>query len=110
MTYGKIRGINKEVCTAEQVIAYKLSLRYRNIIKDAYDKMPMGFQKSEILMQATRKLSSKVEKYNKDAVFCALNAGLENYINSERAILSSYSEVSKMFPAYYLEDERRKTK
>lgn len=103
MKYGKIRGIDKKVCTAEQMVAYNLAFRYRDIIKKAYDKMPMEFQKSEVIMQATRKLSNQVKKYNKDAVFCALNVGLKNYINSEYAILSSYSEIGEMFPAYYLE-------
>ena len=103
MKYGKIRGIEKNICTQEQVAAYNLAFKFRDIIKKAYDRLPMGFQKNEVIMQAARKLSENVTKCDKDAVFCALVAGLENYINSDYAIIANYSEVGKMFPARYLD-------
>lgn len=105
MKYGKIKGIEKNICTAEQVVAYNLAFKYRDMIKPVYDKMPMGFQKNEVIMQAARRLSNEVEKYDADAVFCALTAGLEKYMNSKYAILTTYSEISEMFPALYLNEE-----
>lgn len=44
----------------------------------------------------------KPGKYNEDAIFCALNAGFENYLKAKYHILSSYKEIGEMFPANYL--------
>lgn len=42
-------------------------------------------------------------KYNIDAIASCLRAGFENYINSKYHILSSYKDIGRMFPAYYLQ-------
>lgn len=41
-------------------------------------------------------------KYDIDAIFCCLNAGMENYFKGDYAILSSYEEIGKTFPSLYL--------
>jgi hypothetical protein len=51
------------------------------------------------------RLSENVKsKFDIDAIFCCLNAGLENYLNSKYHIIASYEEIGKIFPALYLND------
>ena len=110
MTYHKIKNIPLTECTAEQKIAYNLSFAYYyNVLKE-YNRLPMQFQKSELVYTSIRKMLDlyrmgrdyKPGKYNEDAIFCALNAGFENYLKAKYHILSSYKEIGAMFPAIYL--------
>lgn len=110
MKYHKIRGVPLDECTAEQKIAYNLSfMYYYNVLKE-YNRLPMQFQKSELVSASVRKMLDlyrmgrdyKPGKYNEDAIFCALNAGFENYLKAKYHILSSYKEIGAMFPANYL--------
>ena len=110
MTYHKIKNIPLTECTAEQKIAYNLSFAYYyNVLKE-YNRLPMQFQKSELVYASVRKMLDlyrmgrdyKPGKYNEDAIFCALNAGFENYLKAKYHILSSYKEIGEMFPANFL--------
>ncbi len=110
MTYHKIKNIPLTECTAEQKIAYNLSFAYYyNVLKE-YNRLPMQFQKSELVYTSIRKMLDlyrmgrdyKPGKYNEDAIFCALNAGFENYLKAKHHILSSYKEIGEMFPANFL--------
>ena len=105
MKYHKIKNIPLTICTAEQKIAYNLACsNYRNYI-DTYNKMPMQFQKDAIIHRAINdmiKLYGNNNKYNIDAIASCLRAGFENYINGKYHILSSYEDIGRMFPAYYL--------
>ena len=109
MKYHKIKNIPLEVCTAEQKIAYNLASSYSDLFVKKYHNMPCQFQKSELIHNAVCKMLEWYQssynfsnKYNIDAIFSALNAGLENYFNAKHSILSSYVEIGKMFPAHYL--------
>ena len=110
MKYHKIRGVPLDECTAEQKIAYNLAFaHYYNVIQE-YNRLPMQFQKSDVVSASVRKMLDlyrmgrdyKPGKYNEDAIFCALNAGFENYLKAKYHILSSYKEIGAMFPANYL--------
>ena len=96
------------VCTCEQKIAYNLAFSNAHIFKKAYNAMPMQFQKSDVIHEAVQfcmKMwghNEKADKYNADAIFCALNAGLENYIKNNCPILATYEDIGKMFLARYL--------
>lgn len=108
MKYTAIPGIKKEVCTAEQKIAANLAIRYRYIIKSAYDDATSGIQKNEIIRAAVRGLCSSFSRdypnstYNIDAIFCALGAGLENFIKDSCVGFTDFESVGKAFPALYL--------
>lgn len=110
MTYHKIKNIPLTECTAEQKIAYNLSFAYYYNVLEEYNRLPMQFQKSELVYASVRKMLDlyrmgrdyKPGKYNEDAIFCALNAGFENYLKAKYHILSSYKEIGEMFPANYL--------
>ena len=108
MKYHKIKNVPLNICTAEQKIAYNLAFSNVHIFKKAYDLSPMQFQKSEVIHDAVNfclrmwSYNKNVSKYDIDAIFCALNAGIEEYIKKGCPILASYEDISKMFKAYYL--------
>lgn len=109
MMYHKIRKVPLYVCTAEQKIAYNLAFRYYDTIKNQYNNLPMQFQKSELIHEYISKMIQdyknsydyKPNKYNIDAIYSCLNAGLESYINTRHYILSDYEAIGSMFPAIY---------
>ena len=98
-----IPGVKKEVCTAEQKIAYELAWHYKDQIKAAYDKCVLGCDKNNVIRTAVRELTNVFErehpshKYNIDAIYCALGS-LEGYINGGGKTLWSYREIGEAFP------------
>lgn len=108
MKYHKIRNISMNICTCEQKIAYNLAFSHAHIFKNEYNRMPMQFQKSNVIHEAVKfcmkqwSYNEKTSKYNIDAIFCALNAGLENYFKNNCPILASYEDIGNAFPARYL--------
>lgn len=109
MKYHKIRGIDKSVCTCEQKIAYNVAFANYDLFANMYNaqvvqihKTDIAFEFVEFCMRQIKRNESIVQKYNIDAIQCALNAGSENYLSANYHILLSYEEIGKMFPAYYL--------
>lgn len=110
MKYHKIKNVPLETCTCEQKIAYNLAFSHYTIYIKSYNNAPFAFQKSTIIHRAVNDMIKHYKnsydyvegKYNIDAIFCALNAGLENYFNTKYKILSSYEDIGKIFPANYL--------
>lgn len=110
MQYHKIKNIPLEECSAEQKIAYNLAFSNYDLFLKEYNRLPIQFQKSELIAQAIKKMLElyqlgydyKQGKYNEDAIFCALNAGFENYLKAKHHILTSYENIGRMFPAHYL--------
>lgn len=109
--YHKIPNVPLKVCTAEQKIAYNLAFSNGDLYRKEYHRMPMQFQKSEVIHAAARQMlefyrmgyTYKPGKFNEDMIYSALLAGLENYFNYNKSgILASYEEIGKIFPAYYL--------
>ncbi len=108
MKYHKIRGIPLSVCTAEQRVAYNMAYRIYIVYNESYSLLQTQQQKSEFLSKVIHDLLEYIQdycytgKYDLDAAFCALNAGLENYMNSEVRVLNDYKDIGEMFPALYL--------
>ena len=109
MKYHKIRNIPLEVCTCEQKLAYNLAFVYADTFKKEYERMPMQFQKCNVLHECVRfcikhwrNSPDYTNKYDIDAIFCALNAGIESYMKTNCPVLCTYEAIGKMFPAYYL--------
>lgn len=109
--YHKIPKVALEVCTAEQKIAYNLAFAYGDPYRKEYHRMPMQFQKAEVITAAARKMSElyrmgydyKPGKFNEDMIYSALLAGLENYFNfNQSGVVGSYEEIGKIFPSNYL--------
>lgn len=110
MIYHKIRGIDKNICTAEQKLAYNIAFRISidaryNWAQDASAAARSAAEHSataDYLLIWTRDHADAARKYNTDAIFCALRAGLHDYLISGAPIATSYDQVGRMFPAYYL--------
>ena len=110
MKYHKIRGIDLNVCTAEQKIAYNLAFRAHITFEETYKKAVTvsAICASDALeqiidfeMNAFRSSYSYTGKFNEDAIKSALRAGLSDYLLHFH-LYSTYEEIGKAFPAYYL--------
>lgn len=116
LKYHKIRGVDKSVCTAEQKIAYNMAWRIYGDVRFAklwqqYDSgnVPTFLQDDweskairDYLAIWRRDHAEAAAKYNTDMIFCALRAGLHEYICHHGPIFTTYEEIGQAFPAYYL--------
>lgn len=116
LQYHKIRGVEKAICTAEQKIAYNMAWRIYGDVRFAkswqqYDSGNVpAFLQNEWESKAIRDYFTTWRRdynkasayYDKDAIFCALRAGLHGYITNHGPILTSYEEIGQAFPAHYL--------
>ena len=107
----KIRNVSRDVCTAEQKIAYNLAFRCHISHQDEFNRVKaIGNQAaisegiSCMIRQALRDYQAAYAytsgKYDLDAIFHALHAGLLEYMNRPR-ILSSYEAIGQAFPILY---------
>lgn len=96
MKYHKITGVDMDICTAEQIIAYNLAHSYGDCVSNT----DMIFN---VPVAAKWLLNLYSGKYDRDAIFCALNAGLAKYLSAGSPILTSYKSVGDYFPAEYME-------
>ena len=115
MKYHKIRNVPLNVCTAEAKIAYNLASTYTIEYRNAYKKnvsRVSGIAVSDFIHEAVNwcmkmwkdgePYQTTPNKYDINAIFCCLNAGMEKYFKGDYAILSSYEEIGKTFPSLYL--------
>ena len=110
MKYHKIRGVGKTVCTAEQKIAYNIAGRLVSY-KTNFDRVNAvnpGAARSDCVQLAHEGLKHyrmaydyTPEKFDEDAIFSALNAGLYDYL-AKPFIATSYEQIGAAFPALYL--------
>ena len=106
MKYHKIPGIEKSVCTAEQKAAYNLAFRSALNGRDYYNKLENGVARSAFI---GAEIKTAIESWKRDgnknldvdAIFSALNAGLENYYKNF-FVASNYNQIGQAFPALYL--------
>lgn len=111
MKYHKIQNVEKSVCTAEQKIAYNIAFRLHISHGDDFKKINDINHGAAVAWSATlaregmntyrASYAYNPQKYDDDAIFSALLAGLYNYL-SDFHILSSYEDIGRIFPAHYL--------
>jgi hypothetical protein len=97
----KIPGIEKEVCTAEQKIAYNLAFAHYPSIQDAptaAEALATAARRRDISLKELQKNGTR---YNIDAIFCAYNAGIMDYTKAKYHIFTSYEEIGNAFPLLY---------
>lgn len=115
MKYHKIRNVPLEVCTAEAKIAYNLAFANTWDYREEYKKNANSCSRTEVskfvteaiawcmkMLECSWDYQKILNKYDIDAIFCCLNAGMENYLKSKCDVLSSYAEIGKTFPSLYL--------
>ena len=101
----KIRGVDKNICSAEQKIAYNIAFARRDTLIRRWKECHTEFQRSEVffdLINTELRLFRETygEKYNLDAVFIALNQGFKNYCE-KFFIARDYETIGKAFPIPY---------
>lgn len=108
MKYHKIRGIPLDVCTAEQKIAYNLAFEISINGEQKYKEARKisAICADELLHDLIKwKFDSWMRlyggKYNDDAIYACLLAGLAEYL-IKPFIATEYQSIGKAFPAYYL--------
>lgn len=113
MKYHKIPNVDKSICTAEQMIAYNIAFRLHISYADQFGKVNAvnsGRARADCADLAMEGLKHyrmsypyKPGKYDEDAIFSALLAGLYDYL-SDFHIFSSYEDIGRAFPAHYLKE------
>ena len=111
LTYHKITGVDKNVCTAEQKIAYNMAFDSHINFQEKFDAALKlsGAAVADVIAQIVDfqmksfrwSYTYKPGKYNEDAICSALRAGLEDYLRKP-FIAWDYAAVGKAFPAHYL--------
>lgn len=106
MKFHKIRGVEKSVCTVEQMLAYNMAFRCHIGYGDEFKKLESAIAKSEAVEKLTRmhlrylKRSTGSIRYNEDAVFHLLMAHLQEYLE-KHFIANSYEQVGNFFTSLY---------
>lgn len=109
MNYHKIRNIEKSVCTCEQMIAYNIAFDAHISFGDKYQKAVevSAICADEALHDIIQremniwKRNEASKKYDIDAIFSALLAGLHDYL-VKPFIATDYIQIGQAFPALYL--------
>ena len=109
MNYHKIRGVPINVCACEQKIAYNIAFGVCVNGREAYRKAKEVSEicASDFVLQLRDEgmkrwtYNAQHDRYDEDAIFAALNAGLRNYLENY-FIASGYEQIGKAFPALYL--------
>lgn len=107
--YHKINGVEKSVCTQEQKIAYNIAFQIHINHGREWEKRDNYCRaaQTEFLHNLIRMYLDNFKRNypncraDIDGIFCALNAGLENYLNKS-FIATDYKRIGEAFPANYL--------
>lgn len=98
----KISGIEKNVCTAEQKIAYNYAFAWRDTYLRRCKDCTTMMQKSEVLQDIidfiVKDVSNRddMKKYNADAIISAFRQGFLKYVD-RFFIASSYEQIGRVF-------------
>ena len=102
----KINGIDKNVCTAEQMIAYNYAFSWRDCYIRRTKEATTAIQKDEVLQDIINFVTSDVlrrddmKKYNADAIVVAFRQGFTSYIK-DFFIASDYVKIGEIFKIPY---------
>lgn len=98
----KIRGIDKNICTAEQVIAYNIAHKDKDHIKRIFENC-LAQDKRSILNHIfkTNIATIDTKKYNIDIIYLAFVQNMEKYIEKP-FIAFSYEKIGEFFKAYII--------
>lgn len=108
MKLHKMRGVALETCAAEQKIAYNIAFRADISYSEKYKALASAAEKvaavADMVAGGLRQYRAgydyKPGKYNEDAIFAALNAGLRQYMEKP-FIAADYAEIGRAFPVAY---------
>lgn len=96
MKFHKIPKVDKNTCTAEQMIAYNFAFRYRDFDgqKELYDLLRV--------VAADIKVNEKMmQRYDIDSIIHCLRNGYIDYRRNYPSILTDYETIGKIFFSTY---------
>lgn len=102
----KIRNVDKNICFAEQKIAYNYAFSWRDILEKIYKSDKANSIKNADYQTVINWIIDGIKeqeidkKYNLDAIIHCLRNGLEDYL-SGFSILTSYEDIGKTFKCLY---------
>lgn len=102
----KINGIDKNICTCEQKIAYNYAFARSETYKRRIAECTTEIQKSEVLQDIIdciiKDISRRedMQKYNADAIVIAFRNGFKSYCE-KFFIASNYEQIGKVFAIPY---------
>ena len=96
MTFKKIPNIDKEVCTAEQKIAYNFAFRYRE-----FDGNKELFDLLQVVTAEIKGNEQITKRYDIDSIIHCLRNGYIEYRKNNPAILTDYETIGKVFYSLY---------
>lgn len=112
MKVHKIRNVEKEVCCAEQKIAYNMAFRCHISHQERFNRLLKEGTQAGISEAIARMIREQVDSFvrnyqakswNVDAISHALRQGLETYLRKP-FIATTYNQIGEAFPiAYELE-------
>ena len=96
MTFRKIPNVEKDVCTAEQKIAYNFAFRYRDFdggkeLVDLLHVVAADIKSNEKMML----------RYDIDSIIHCLRNGYIEYRKNYPAIITDYKTIGKVFYSLY---------
>ena len=109
MKLHKIPGVEKDVCTCEQKLAYNLAFRIHLSYSDEWQNAKtQGKDERELCLEdlvrramlgydSFNDVTGYGKRYNREAVKAALTAGLEKYLD-RFFIADSYEHIGRAFP------------
>lgn len=106
MKMHKIYCVDKNICTAEQMIAYNYAFSHRSWLETIYKSDNTEVAKSEeyqdVISLVTKciKDNGTDKKYNIDAIIHCFRNGIKNYMK-QHSILNSYEQIGKTFVCLY---------
>lgn len=96
MTFKKIPNIEKEVCTAEQKIAYNFAFRYRD-----FDGNKELIDLLQVVVAEIKGNEKMMQRYDIDSIIHCLRNGYIEYRKNHPAILTDYETIGKVFYTLY---------
>lgn len=100
----KIRGVDKQVCTVEQKLAYNYAWSRKDLMKKNYAKCQTGIHIREVEIFFVQDCieTFKNTKYNLDAIVHIVRNNMKKYAEMEGCgIFTSYEEIGKVFVCGY---------
>lgn len=96
MTFRKIPNVEKDICTAEQMIAYNFAFRYRDF--DGEKELVDLLQVVTNDIKCNKKM---VMRYDIDSIIHCLRNGYIEYRKNYPAIITDYKTIGKIFFTLY---------
>lgn len=96
MTFRKIPGVEKEICTAEQKIAYNFAFRYRD-----FDGQKEVIDLLQVVANDIKNNEKMMRMYDIDSIIHCLRNGYIEYRKNYPAIITDYKTIGKIFYTLY---------